>query len=71
MIKNCNLLIPRPREHPALQTMEFTIFIFLWVIFAVLDPDQDSESGFTDLIESGSETLVPNTVIHKHRARMP
>jgi hypothetical protein len=30
--------------------------LFLWVIFALLDPD--SESGSTDLIESGSETLV-------------
>jgi hypothetical protein len=32
----------------------------LWVIFALLDPDPDSEyrSGSTGLIESGSETLV-------------
>jgi hypothetical protein len=28
----------------------------LWVIFALLDPD--SEFGFTNLIESGSETLL-------------
>jgi hypothetical protein len=26
----------------------------LWVIFALLDPDPDSESGSTDPIESGS-----------------
>ncbi len=26
----------------------------MWVIFALLDPDPDSESGSTDLIESGS-----------------
>jgi hypothetical protein len=30
--------------------------LFLWVIFALLYPDP--ESGSTDLIESGSETLV-------------
>ncbi len=33
-------------------------FLFLWVIFALLDPDPDSEFksgyGFTDLVESGS-----------------
>jgi hypothetical protein len=40
------------------------IFLFLWIIFALLDPvpDLDYESGFgygsTDLIESGSETPV-------------
>ncbi len=35
-------------------------FLFVWVIFALLDPDLDSESGSTDLIEtgSGSETLI-------------
>jgi hypothetical protein len=42
-------------------------FLLLWVIFALLDPDPDSEygsgTGSTDLIESGSngsgsETLV-------------
>jgi hypothetical protein len=34
------------REHPALQKMEFSnIFLCLWVIFALLDPDLDSESG--------------------------
>jgi hypothetical protein len=35
-------------------------FLLLWVIFALLDPDPDSEyiseSGFTDPIESGSAT---------------
>jgi hypothetical protein len=40
--------------------MTFLIFLFLWVIFALLDPDPDSESGygFTDPTESGSETLT-------------
>ncbi len=34
-------------------------FLLLWVIFALLNPDPDSEngSGSTDLIESGSGTL--------------
>jgi hypothetical protein len=47
------------REHPALQNMKFlNFFLLLWVIFALLDPDPDSEygSGSTDLIESGSNT---------------
>jgi hypothetical protein len=35
------------------------IFLLLWVIFSLLDPDPDSEVGYgsTDLIGSGSETL--------------
>ncbi len=38
----------------------FNFFLLLWVIFALLDPDPDSKygTGSTDLIESGSETLV-------------
>jgi hypothetical protein len=41
--------------------MKFVIFfLLLWVIFALLYPDPDSEygpgSGSTDLIESGSKT---------------
>ncbi len=47
-------------EHPALQKMKFiNFFLFLWVIFAVLDPDCESGSGyrFRDPIESGSTTL--------------
>jgi hypothetical protein len=55
LIKNCNLLIRRlpqrtyklqvkpsalKREHSAHQKMKFfNFFIFLWVIFALLDPD--------------------------------
>jgi hypothetical protein len=66
IIKNYNLPIPwhpqrtsklqeKPsalkREHSALQNMKFhNFFLFLWVIFALLDPDPES----TDLIESGS-----------------
>ncbi len=66
-IKNYKLPIPRlpyrisklqkktsalKREHPALQNMKFfNFFLLLWVIFALLDPDPDSESGSTNLIE--------------------
>jgi hypothetical protein len=34
-------------------------------MFALLDPDPDSESGSTDLIESGSETQKEATVPDK------
>ncbi len=59
-LSNCNLLIPRPplrtfklqekpsafkRDHPALQDMKFlNFFLFLWVIFALLDPDPDPQT---------------------------
>ncbi len=38
----------------------FIFFLLLWIIYALLDPDPDSEygSGYTDLIESESETLL-------------
>ncbi len=40
--------------HLTLQNMNFqNFFLLLWVIFALLDPDPDSESGSTDSIESG------------------
>jgi hypothetical protein len=42
------------RGHPTLQNMNFdTFFLLLWVIFALLDPDPDSEygSGSTGPIE--------------------
>jgi hypothetical protein len=35
----------------------FNLFLLLWVIFALLDPDPDSEYGF------GSETLEKNAKI--------
>jgi hypothetical protein len=71
-IKNYNLPIPRPpertfklqkkpsalkREHPALQNMKFQKkILILWFIFALLDLDPDSGSGYgsMDLIDSGS-----------------
>ncbi len=36
-------------------------FLFLWVIFALLDPDRDSESGSgsTNLTDPISERLIP------------
>jgi hypothetical protein len=61
LIKNCNLIIPRPpqrtsskqekpsalkREHPALQKMKFiNRFQFFLAIFALLDPEPDRDSG--------------------------
>jgi hypothetical protein len=47
------------REHTALQNMKFlNLFLFLWVIFALLDLDPDYESGSisTDLIEYESNS---------------
>jgi hypothetical protein len=42
------------REHPALQKIKFmNFFLFLCVIFTLLDPDLDYESGSWDPIESG------------------
>jgi hypothetical protein len=39
--------------------MKFQIFfLFLWVIFALLDPDAESGYGSTDLIQSGSESVT-------------
>ncbi len=70
LIKNCNLLIPRPpqrtsklqekpsaleREHPALQKIKFINFFSIFAgHFAPTDPDPDSESGSGDPNESGS-----------------
>jgi hypothetical protein len=43
------------RGHPTLQNMNFKKkFLLLWVIFALLDPVPDPESGSTGPIESGS-----------------
>jgi hypothetical protein len=49
LIKNCNILIQATgealspqREHPALKNMKLlNLSMFLWVIFALLDPDPD------------------------------
>jgi hypothetical protein len=39
------------------------------LIFALLDPDPYSESGYrsADPIESGSETLLVHTVVQKYK----
>jgi hypothetical protein len=41
-------------------------FLLLWIIFALLDPDQDSEygSGSTDQIKSGSATLLTGGIFN-------
>jgi hypothetical protein len=47
------------REHPTLHNMKFlNFFLLLWVIFALLDLDPDSQygSGSPDPIESGSNS---------------
>jgi hypothetical protein len=61
-IKHCNKLVSQlqekpsalKREHPAIQKLKFIhIFLCLWVIFTVLDPDPECKSGygFRDPIE--------------------
>jgi hypothetical protein len=50
-------------EHPVLKNMKILdFFLFLWVIFALLDPDPQFESGSgssnSNKCGSGSETLV-------------
>jgi hypothetical protein len=48
------------REHPALQNMKFfNFFIFLWVIFALLDPDLDPLTWlYTDQIRIWNPTFI-------------
>ncbi len=48
--------------------MKFLNFSTLWVIFALLDPDPDSEygSGSTGLIESGSGSKTLGIPIKKN-----
>jgi hypothetical protein len=54
LIKNCNLLMSKLQEkhsafkgeHPTLEKMKFiNFFLCLWVIFAHLDPDSDTDPG--------------------------
>jgi hypothetical protein len=51
------------REHPVLKNMKILdFFLFLWVIFALLDPDPDPATPINaDPCGSGSETLVGGT----------
>ncbi len=46
--------IPQKRTSSTLTWILLTFFVFLWVIFAFLDPDPDSRSWSNVLIESGS-----------------
>jgi hypothetical protein len=47
----------KEETHPALQNMKLVnFFLFLRAMFALLDPDPESGSGSTDLIESGSRS---------------
>jgi hypothetical protein len=47
-------------EHPALKNMKILVFfLFLWVIFALRDPDPNPAAQINaDPCGSGSETLV-------------
>ncbi len=55
------------REHPPLENMKFLNFVSIfWVIFALLDPGPNSGSGFTNLIESGSEIYVIVLLLKKY-----
>jgi hypothetical protein len=54
LIKNCNLLMSKlqekssalKREHGAFQKIKFiNFFLCLWIIFALLDPDTDTDPG--------------------------
>jgi hypothetical protein len=48
------------REHPALQKIKFfTFFLFLWIIFALLNPDPTVQIN-ADPCGSGSETPSKN-----------
>jgi hypothetical protein len=51
-------------KHPALQIIKFLKFFYFCGSFLPLDPDPDSEygSGSTDPIESGSGTLISNSL---------
>ena len=53
--------------------MKFFFLLLLWLMFALLDPDPDSESGSIDMIESGSETLEKRlgTYLTSGRCKMP
>ncbi len=57
------------KEHPALQNIKFLYFSNLIGLFALLDPDSESGSVSTDLIESGSgsETLLRQTELSFER----
>jgi hypothetical protein len=61
------------REHPALQNMKYLrrFFLFLWVIFALLDPDPDladhNQCGSMRIYNTGTKKLImiANKIIEK------
>jgi hypothetical protein len=57
------------REHPLLKNMKILdFFLFLWVIFALLDPDPDPATQINaDPWGSGSETLMTTYDIWQQR----
>jgi hypothetical protein len=91
LIKNCHLPIPRlplrtpklqeklsalKRDHLELQHMKILyFFLFLWVIFTLLDPDPDPQfecgSGYGSGYGSGSETLASMKDIPASEASIP
>jgi hypothetical protein len=54
------------REHPALQNMKILdFFLFLWVIFALLDPDPDPATQINaDPCGSGSGSETLQCTVH-------
>jgi hypothetical protein len=53
------------RGHPTRQNMNFYNFFSTFVaLFALQDPDPDSESGSTDPIESGSGSATLMKITH-------
>jgi hypothetical protein len=45
---------PQKRTSSTSNMKFLNFFLFMWIIFALLDPNSDSGYGSTDLIESGS-----------------
>jgi hypothetical protein len=47
MTRNCNLLLPGQEEAFTLLNIKFpNLFLIMWLIFALLNPDPDFGSGF-------------------------
>jgi hypothetical protein len=62
------------KEHPSLQKMNLIDFLLiLWVIFSLLEPDPDCESGsgFRDPIENGSRSESVSTTLNKVLSVLP
>jgi hypothetical protein len=63
------------KEYPAPQKINFIDFLlFLWVIFAFLDPDPDCASGSRDPVESDPIQIgirIHNTSENQHYRYLP